>query len=151
MAEGSFPTSQIQRLWDESRIRRLAHEYADAVLIKDAKRLQSLFASDVDHPPYPEFGADWASALPDRWQDWVVTMLHVTTHFIEFDGADAARGRVQCIVQQDHGRGFIDQSVLYEDDYVRRGDEWLFATRRHRLWFGVTRSVNPIDQPASTW
>jgi SnoaL-like domain len=143
---------QLQRLSGEACIRRLVHEYADAVLVKDADRMLSLWASELAAPaPFPDFDIDWARKLPARWESWGVTMLHVTTHAIFFDGEDDAHGRVQCIVQMQRDEGFVDQSVLYEDDYVRRGEDWLFAVRRHRLWFGSVRSVDPTAQPRSTW
>jgi hypothetical protein len=150
MSEG--PTGeQLQRLLDEWAIRNLAYDYADSVLVKDAERMLSLWATDLPPVAAPDFDVNWARKLPGRWQSWKVTMLHVTTHAIRFDGPGNAHGRVQCIVQTDQEPGFIDQTVLYEDDYVRRGDGWVFAVRRHRLWFGTIRQPHPMDQPASRW
>lgn len=143
--------AQLQRLYDEHCIKRLAYEYADSLLVKDAERLLSLWASDLPPVTPPECDIAWARRAPTRWADWGVTMLHVSTHAIAFDGPDAAHGRVQCIVQMEREEGLIDQSVLYEDDYVRREQGWLFASRRHRLWFGKVRADNPLKQPKSRW
>jgi hypothetical protein len=46
---------------------------------------------------------------------------------------------------------FVDQTILYQDRYVRQGSRWLFAHRRHLLWFGQTREVNPFQQPPANW
>lgn len=142
---------QLQRLYDEHCIKRLAYEYADSLLVKDASRMLSLWATDLPPVTPPDCDIAWARRAPVRWADWGVTLLHVTTHMIAFDGPDAAHGRVQCIVQMEREEGFIDQSVLYEDDYVRRKQGWLFACRRHRLWFGKVRADDPLQQPRSRW
>jgi hypothetical protein len=147
----TLTADQHERLWDEACIRRLPHEYADCVLVKDAARMQSLWAEDVEPATPPDFDHAWAQRLPTRWANWRVTMLHVTTHSFSFDGPDAAHGRVQCLVQGDHGDGFLEQTVLYEDTYVRRGEGWLFARRRHQLWFGRHPSPSPLDQEPSLW
>jgi hypothetical protein len=144
-------SADLQRLLDEAAIRALAIEYADAFLVKDAVRLLALWATDVTPAPVGDLDAAWAAKVPEHWGSWGPTMLHVTTHWIAFDGRDHGRGRVQCIVQMDRPEGFIDQTVLYEDEYVRRGGSWLFATRSHRLWFGQVRAVHPLDQPPASW
>jgi hypothetical protein len=151
VTQDQLDPAQLRRLWDNACIRKLAVEYADSVLLRDGPRMESLWATDVEPATPPDFDVAWARRIPGRWTDWSVTMLHVTTHWITFDGADRARGRVQCIVQMDHGDGFEDQTVLYEDDYVRRGDGWLFARRKHRLWYGARRIPDPLEQPASGW
>jgi SnoaL-like domain len=147
----SLTDDQLRRLWDDACIRKLPNEYADCVLVHDAARMQSLWATDVAAATPPDFDFHWAGRLPARWTTWRVTMLHVTTHSITFDGPDAAHGRVQCLVQAEHAEGFLEQTVLYEDTYVRRGEGWLFARRRHQLWFGRFPSPSPLDQEASGW
>lgn len=143
--------AQLEKLYDELCIRRLAHEYADSMLTKDGARMLALWAADVAAASPPDLDIDWARRLPARWSSWGVTMLHVTTHAIVFDGPNAAHGRVQCIAQMEREEGLIEQAVLYEDDYVRRGEGWLFASRRHRLWFGKLRADDPLQQRKSTW
>jgi hypothetical protein len=145
-------THQLRRMWDEASIRKLPHEYADSVLTHDAERMVSLWAKDVEPATPPDFDFTWATKISARWPEWGITMLHVTTHSITFDTHDRAHGRVMCIVQMDAGQtGFVDQTIVYEDDYVQRDDVWLFARRRHRLWFGSTRTPHPLQQAASLW
>ena len=64
------------------------------------------------------------------------TVLAVCNHIVEIDDADNAHGSVYCLAQIDMGERFIDQSILYQDCYVRRDGRWLFEVRRHTLWFG---------------
>ena len=151
MSSKSDAPAGIERALAETSIRRLVHAYADAFLTKDAEQLVSLWADDVPPATPPDFDVAWARAVPERWAHYGTTMLHVTTHWFDFDDGEHAHGRVQCIVQMDRPEGFIDQSVLYEDAYVLRGDQWLFAQRSHRLWFGVVRPEHPADQDPSTW
>lgn len=146
-----LPEASLQRLWDEACIRRLPIEYADSILVKDEERMYSLWALDLPPVEAPDFDIHWARKLPARWQNWGVTMLHVTTHAIVFDGPDAAHGRVQCIVQMERDGEMIDQSVLYEDGYLRTDGGWVFSIRRHQLWFGQARSENPLLQQRSEW
>ena len=141
----------MRRLWDDACIRKLPNEYADCVLVQDAARMESLWATDVEPATPPDFDWSWARRLPARWATWTVSMLHVTTHSFSFDGPDNAHGRVQCIVQSEHPQGYLEQTVLYEDDYVRRGDGWLFARRRHQLWHGRFPADSPLDLPPSEW
>jgi ketosteroid isomerase-like protein len=147
----SQPLTGIEQVLAEASIRRLVHAYADAFLAKDAEQLVSLWADDLPEVTPPTFDAAWARGVPERWVHYGTTMLHVTTHWIEFDDSEHAHGRVQCIVQMDRPEGFVDQSVMYEDRYVRRGDQWLFAQRDHRLWFGRVRPEHPMDQEPTAW
>ena len=149
-ASGSV-LADLERVLAEASIRRIVHSYADAFLTKDAQQLLSLWAHDLAPATPPDLDAQWARAVTKRWERYGTTMLHITTHAIEFDDGAHARGRVQCLAQIDRPEGFVDQSILYEDEYVRRGDGWLFATRRHRLWFGLVRPTHPMDQEPSRW
>ena len=143
---------QLRRMWDDACIRKLAHEYADAVLVGDAARMASLWAADVEPATPPDFDHRWAQPIHERWQEWGVTMLHITTQAVWFDGDEHAQGRVQCLVQLDSAKsGFVEQSIMYEDDYVRRGAGWLFARRSHRLWFGANRTPDPLTREPAGW
>ena len=152
MTDQPLDARRAQRMWDDSCIRTLVIAYADAVLVRDAARMASLWATDAGEATPPDFDYRWAQQIPERWPEWGVTMLHITTHAIWFDSDDESHGRVQCLVQLDSDSfGFVEQSVMYEDDYVRRGNDWLFAKRRHRLWFGATRATDPLRQESARW
>jgi hypothetical protein len=140
-----------ERYVAEAEIRRLALDYADAFLVRDAQLMLSLWAP-VDPPANPpDFDAGWARALIGRWDTPTVSVLHVTNHLIWFDDATHAHGRVYCLAQLDQGEGFVDQSIIYEDTYVVDDARWRFAIRRHLLWFGVKRPEHPLHQPPAHW
>ena len=57
----------------------------------------------------------------------------LTTHLVEFTSADSATGRLYYMVSTVHGH---DHTGLYEDEFIRRGDEWLIYRRRIMIeWF----------------
>ncbi len=67
-------------------------------------------------------------------------------------GSRSASGSVWCLgLVDDHQEGFIEQLIKYEDSYVRVGGQWLFARRRHLLWYGTPRWVSPLDQEPAKW
>jgi hypothetical protein len=135
----------------EAEIRRLALRYADAFLTRDAASMLSLWGPMDPPAEPPALDEHWARSLVGRWQDLGTTMLHVTNHLIWFDDERHARGRVFCLAQLDRGDVFIDQTILYDDRYVRVDGSWRFRVRRHLLWFGAERSQHPMRQPAANW
>ena len=82
-----------------------------------------------------------------------MSILLVGTQVIDFDAesADRARGVVYCAAQVQDGERWIQQAIRYDDDYVRRDGRWLFARRRHRLWYGLVAAQNPLLQEPAEW
>jgi len=138
-------------MWDEFQIRDLAIQYADAVLTRDGERLRSLWALDRGDAEAPYFDHRWPDRYLTRFSEFGISMLHVTTHWIGLVDEDQARGRVQCLVQFEFQGAFAEQTVLYEDDYVRTEEGWRFLRRGHRLWFGARRSEDPLTLPPANW
>jgi len=130
-------------------IRQLALRYCHAWLMRDDAMMAALWDRADAPAPKPDLDAYWVDALLPRWGALGTTVLHVTNHLIELDG-DTAEGRVYCLAQLDRGAELVEQSIVYEDRYVRRDGRWLFAVRRHLLWFGEGRA-NPLDQPDADW
>lgn len=151
MVEAWQSETVLQRLCDEASIRRLPHEYADAMLTHDSERMLSLWAGDVPSAPPPDLDHRWARRLSNRWPDLGITMLHITTHSFSFDDAETAHGRVYCLAQLESAAGLVDQSILYDDWYAKRPDGWRFARRRHLLWFGQHRGIDPLAQRPTAW
>lgn len=141
----------VDRLSAEAEIRDLALKYAHAFLVRDEDLMLSLWAP-LDPPAEPPIlDRTWANALVARWRELGTTMLHVTNHLITFEDEQHASGHVQCLAQLDRGSGFVEQSILYEDAYVRDGGAWRFAKRDHRLWFGLLREPHPMSQEDAEW
>ena len=138
---------RLDRLWSAHEIEQLAYRYAFAFDSRDVEALGKLWA-ETETPASPPL-IDIHSVRND-FDQWLYglgpTVLAVCNHIIEFDDADAdsAEGSVYCLAQIDMGDRFIDQSILYQDRYVRRDGRWLFLVRRHMLWFGQPRARTSV-------
>jgi hypothetical protein len=49
------------------------------------------------------------------------------------------------------GESYVEQSILYQDRYVRDRGRWLFEVRRHLLWFGTSTPDSPFRQAPANW
>jgi hypothetical protein len=142
----------VERLWAVHEIRQLAYRYAYAFDSRDVPALRSLWL-ETDRPlPYPHIDVHTIRGDFDRWLDGLgPTVLSVTNHIIDLHDADSASGVVYCTAQIDLGETFVEQAVLYQDDYARHDGAWLFRSRRHLLWFGEERADNPFRLPPADW
>jgi hypothetical protein len=151
------PAEQVARGSAEadSAIRALVASYAYAVLTADTELWLSLW-QDREEPVSDPLSLDlhWARKVAGRWHTLGTVVLHLSTHLIHHLGPDRAEGRVFCLAEldrvEDGKRNFMEQTIVYEDEYVRGNDGWQFATRRHLLWYGRSRP-NPREQPAADW
>jgi hypothetical protein len=148
---GPADMDPVALLLAHAEIRQLPLRYAYANDFRDAELLLSLWAqTDV---PAQEPGIDLHTVRREheRWFRKGPTVHFVGNHLIEVDDADHAHGTVYCWAQLDFGEEFVDQAILYQDRYVRQDGRWLFARRRHLLWYGQARAENPIAQAADDW
>lgn len=152
--------SDVERLLAIEEIRDLALRYAHALLALDSDLWLSLWERSPAPAPAPALDVHWARAAEERFADIRsavsasgrgATMLHVTNHMVRLTDPTSAQGRVQCLALLDRGHRFIEQSILYEDDYVVQDGRWAFRRRRHLLWFGQGRDPHPVDQPRADW
>jgi hypothetical protein len=143
----------LARLVAKEAIRELAHRYAVAVDARDLDALVALFDPEVrvgrDATGREALRRDFERSLGAIG----VSILFVGNHVIDFDAADAARARgiVYCAAQVQDGERWIEQAIRYDDDYVLRDGAWLFARRRHRLFYGLVAAQNPLRQPPAEW
>ena len=141
----------LERLLAAEEIRQLAYRYAYAVDSRDAELLHSLWAEPETVAEYPDIDLHTVRRDHERWFSKGPTVHFVGNHPVEIQDSEHARGAVYCWAQLDFGDRFIDQSILYQDRYVKTADGWRFLVRRHLLWFGQQRERNPIDQPPEGW
>lgn len=142
----------LERLWAVHEIGQLAYRYAYAFDSRDVPALRSLWLETDEALPYPHIDIHTIRESFDQWLDGLgPTVLSVTNHIIDLHDADKASGIVYCTAQIDLGETFVEQAVLYQDDYARRDGSWLFRSRRHLLWFGEERADNPFRLPAANW
>ncbi|HEX3910758.1 MAG TPA: nuclear transport factor 2 family protein [Solirubrobacteraceae bacterium] len=143
----------------EAKIRALVAAYAYAVLTSDTELWLSLWQEReplTDRTPGDPLtlDVDWARQVATRWGSLGTTVLHVTTHLIRHLGEGRAGGRVFCLAELDRPNSpsgsFVRHSIVYEDEYVRVGQSWRFATRRHLLWYG-RNEPSPREQPPANW
>lgn len=134
------------------RIRQLAYRYADAVDRRDIDLLVSLFAPDASFGSWGT-GPSACRRLSEASLARIgVAVLLVANHLIDFDDPDNAKGTVWCHGHiDDHQEGWIEQLIKYEDRYVRRDGVWLFARRRHLLWYGMATLASPLGQEPADW
>ena len=142
---------RLEELWAVHEIRQLAYRYAYAQDARDHELLLSLWAETDVPVTIPDIDVHTVRREAERWFRKGPTVHFVGNHVIDLEGPDSASGSVYCWAQLDLGAAFVDQSILYQDRYVRRDGRWRFLTRRHLLWFGQQRAENPIHQPPATW
>ena len=143
----------LSRLLAREEIRELAHRYAVAVDARDLDALVLLFAPDV-RVGRESSGREALRRDFERQLGAIgVSILFVGNHVIDFDAADEARasGIVYCAAQIQDGERWIRQAIRYDDSYVRRDGAWLFARRKHQLWYGAVEPQNPLLQPPAEW
>lgn len=148
---GAEVPDPIERLTAAEEIRQLAYGYAYAVDTRDGDLLESLWAEPAGPVDYPDINLVTVRADHERWFGKGPTVHFVGNHRIEIGDRDHATGVVYCWAQLDFVDQFVDQSILYQDKYVRTDDGWRFDVRRHLLWFGQPRAANPIDQEPDGW
>jgi hypothetical protein len=146
-----MPDDRVEQLWAVHEIRQLAYRYAFAHDSRDADMLLSLWAETETPLDYPFLDVHRVRADTVRWFRKGPTTHVVANHIVELDGPDVAHGWVYCLAQVDFGEHFVDQTILYDDRYVRRDGRWLFHHRKHLLWFGQERRQHPYRQPDAHW
>ena len=142
----------VQRLLDLEEISDLARRYALAFDRRDAAGLEALWEPADERVAYPAMNLQTVlQDFPLAWTGDSRTMLFVANHVVDLHGPDEATGTVYCVAQLHQGGAFVEQSLTYEDHYVRTGSGWRFRTRRHLLWFGQERERDPLAQPEARW
>ncbi len=141
----------VRRLLALHEIQQLAYRYAYAVDFRDVPLYRTLWAANDPPAAPPEIDIHAAEEMIRQWPYRGPSVLFVCNHLIELDDDDHAHGSVYCIVQVGWGERFLDQSVMYQDRYVRENGQWRFQTRRHLMWFGVERDAHPFRQPLANW
>lgn len=144
--------TDIQDMLARETIRQLPYRYAAAIEDHDVDAMAELF---VPHARFGEFGQgrDGLRRLMSQSLDTsVFAVILVANHLVDLDGEDHARGQVwaQCFAQT-QAEGFVEQLIKYEDRYQRHQGRWYFLHRRHRLHYGLARSISPMAQEAAEW
>lgn len=133
------------------QIRQLASRYAVALDARDLDTLVSLFVEDV-WVGRDQTGRDALRAnFTEQLRDLGVTILLVGNHVISVVDDDHATGIVSCRGEIEMGDKWVVQAIQYHDSYERRDGTWLFARRRHLLFYGADMLDRPIGLPLAHW
>jgi len=129
---------ELQRLIDESAIRKLLASYPRALDRQDHDLLASLFHPDAidDHGPFNGPAAGFVEFMRKGGKPGVHWTHHNGTQIIEIDG-DTAEAETYCIAlcrQAAAGQDGYDKEIFlrvrYLDRVERRNDVWKIAHRR---------------------
>lgn len=139
-------------------IRRTITGYTAAGDSRNAEAYHPLFAEDAilefdGFPPVPGFRCEGRSEIRSRTASWSsvpgadpslkLTRFirhNLTTCQINLTGPDSARARTYFIVFTEIGP---DHMGTYNDELIRRGDDWLFRHRRIALDWRAEGSLFP--------
>ncbi len=145
---------RLERLDAAAQIRQLAVRYAAAMQRQDGAELARLYVDDVRVGG----GLTGREALQEAYFGDALTRLSISvlqpgTHVVELDGErpDKARGTVYTVAQIREGDRWMRQAICYFDRYAKRGDEWLFVTRDHQLFYGAEHDQRPNHLPPADW
>lgn len=140
---------RIDRLTSLAEIRQLAYDYAYAVDTLDWELMNRLWVETETPEPFPILDIHAIRKLPEKFADQGASMLAVANHRIHFEDPDSATGTVYCLAFVDR-KQFIEQSIIYVDDYRRVDGTWRFLKRNHLLVWG-REAANPMQQPEANW
>jgi hypothetical protein len=143
---------RIDRLESLHEIRQLPYRYAYGVDARDLDAFMALWDDSLAPTEYPDLDYHKFADGTGRFFKTSVASVHfIGNHLIEFADADHATGKVYAWVHTDRHGTWVRQMILYLDDYVRKDGRWLFAKRRHLLWWGEKADVNPRHQEPMDW
>ncbi|MDQ8043055.1 MAG: nuclear transport factor 2 family protein [Solirubrobacteraceae bacterium] len=145
--------ARLQRLIDLAEIKDLPLRYALLIDTRNLDGFPDLWAERDTPAEFPELDAHTFESGVDRFFRSSTASVHfVGNHLVEFDDEDHARGHVYCWAQTDRKTVWVEQTLLYQDRYVRCPDgKWRFDTRRHLLWYGTAAKEHPRRQGPMNW
>lgn len=144
--------SEVAALLARDRIRALPIRYAAAIEARDINAMVQLYSPTARFGPYGQGRDALRRLMLDSLNDSLLAVILVANHLIEMHDETHARGQVwaHCYAQT-RTEGFVEQLIRYDDRYEMVDGEWLFAHRRHRLWYGTAHTTSPLTQPAAEW
>jgi hypothetical protein len=114
--------------------------------------MADLFSPNARFGEHGNGPAGLRALMTDSLSGSLFAVILVANHLIEVQDDDHATGQVwaHCYAQT-RADGFVDQLIQYQDRYERVDGRWLFAHRRHRLWYGAAHDSSPLAQRAADW
>lgn len=142
----------VAGLLARDEIRELPLRYAAAIERRDVAAMAELFSPRARFGDYGD-GPDGLRALmADSLADTLFAVILVANHLIDLHDGINATGQVWAHCHAQTGaEGFVEQLIRYDDRYEKVNGRWLFAHRKHRLWYGSAHERSPLDQPPAHW
>ncbi|OBF24895.1 hypothetical protein A5727_06355 [Mycobacterium sp. ACS4331] len=133
-------------------IRALPLRYAAAIEARDVEAMADLFSPRARFGEHGDGPAGLRALMADSLEGSLFAVILVANHLIDLHDDTHATGQVwaHCYAQA-RSEGFLDQLIRYDDRYEKVDGRWLFAHRRHRLWYGAAHTPSPLEQPAAQW
>lgn len=135
---------RIQKLEDQAAIKRLVDTFANMADQMDIANQMYLFTEDATVATY--FGDTLFASMQGREQIAEVfsnfianftTMYHMNGHLVVDIDGDRASSTHYCLVtliSEQQGKQYKNMNgIIYQDEYVRQGDQWLIAKREARF------------------
>jgi hypothetical protein len=120
----------------QTSISNLIHDYADAVVCRDGERWAATWDTDGVWDLGGGFEVKGREAIYDLWkgamggfEKVIQTVLNGHVDIDEASGSGRGRQYIQEHFEKAKGE-FGMMLAYYDDEYVRRGDQWLFASRK---------------------
>lgn len=120
----------------QTSITDLIHDYADAVVCRDGARWAATWDADGVWDLGGGFKVTGRDAIFDLWkgamggfETVIQTVLNGRVEIDEASGRGHGRQYIQEHFEKSKGE-FGIMIAYYDDEYVRRGDQWLFASRK---------------------
>ncbi|BBX18057.1 hypothetical protein CRI77_15055 [Mycolicibacterium duvalii] len=143
---------RIAALLARDEIRSLPVRYAAAVEARDVDAMAELFSPHARFGKHGEGPDGLRRSMADSLTGSLFAVILVANHLIDLQDESHGTGQVwaHCYAQT-RADGFLEQLIRYEDRYEKLGGRWLFAHRRHRLWYGTAHERSPLAQPVANW
>lgn len=133
-------------------IRQLASRYALLYGARDTARLAALFVPDIKVTRETAGHTALKESFDSQMGSLGRVILQVNNHLIDVVDADNATGIVACRGEIEDAEGnWIIHQIQYHDTYRRVNGDWLFARRKHLLWYGHTMPNAPVGLPDAHW
>ncbi len=148
---GKNSVDRVDRLLSYEQIRELVARYSVSLDARDLDEVVSLFVDDVNLGEGRKGRDALRAFIASQQEPQSYSICHLTTHLIEFEDKNRARGVLYCRAEFQMGEEWVVQQIQYRDRYERRDGTWYFTGRKHLLWYGADMLERPIGLPPAQW
>jgi len=133
-------------------IRQLASRYAIFYGARDTQNLAALFIPDIKVTREASGKEALKQSFDGQMHALGRVILQVNNHLIDVADQSSATGIVSCRGEIEDAEGnWIIQQIQYHDTYKCVDGRWLFARRKHLLWYGHTMPNAPAGLDDANW